>query len=167
MEKSASSILQKKSKLYGPKNAIDINNTTSSWNSEGIVTNNNGNNDDEDGNNQRQYLLVNFGTGSVRPKLIKLQFQAGFGCELCKLYFYNNTDNTTSSAPVHCMEFEAHDIHDIQIFDLLKLSSNTDNNINNSDDATIICTSMKLEFHNLVDFYGRIIVYKLEIWGNS
>ena len=77
----ASSILQEKRKLYGPKNALDYENTSSSWNSEGIV---NGNNNNE---NEVQYLIIGFGLDRrVLPKSIKIQFQAGFGCEQCHIY---------------------------------------------------------------------------------
>src|SRR3569623_2126009 len=66
---SASSVLQKNSKLYGPMNALDLENSSSCWNSEG-----------KEG--ASQWIQLDFGR-QVQPLEIRVQFQAGFSAERC------------------------------------------------------------------------------------
>ena len=127
---SASSVLQKNVKLYGPMNALDVHNGSSSWNSEG--------------NSQNETALtINFGR-AVIPTGVKLQFQAGFSAETVTIY---NPDN------VMIGELELEDIHEIQTHTLF------DNN------APL--TSLKFTLDIFSDFYGRVILYRLEVWGHE
>ena len=147
----ASSVLQKKIKLYGPKNAIDTRNVSSSWNSEGL------NDNDDNNNNRQQHLLLDFGR-LVEPTLIKMQFQAGFGCELCTIYLYNhnNTNDTLTEHQLNEIEIHTQDIHDVQTYVIPPPTTSA------NDQYT---TKMKIVFQQLADFYGRIIVYSVEVWG--
>ena len=51
-------------------------------------------------------------------------------------------------------EFDVDDNHDLQIFSLLEENQNTRPT-----------TAVKLLFEDCTDFYGRVIVYQLQIWG--
>jgi hypothetical protein len=125
---SASSVLQKNTKLYGPINALDVGNESSSWNSEG--------------NAQTETKLMIYFGRPVIPKEIKFQFQAGFSAELVTVYDSNMTR-------LGALELE--DIHDLQSCGLF-------------DNASPL-TGIKLVMEHFSDFYGRVIVYRLEVWG--
>jgi hypothetical protein len=125
---SASSVLQKNTKLYGPMNCLDVRNESSSWNSEG--------NSETD-----TTLVLHFGR-SVIPTTMKLQFQAGFSAELVQVYDSNMTKLS---------DVELDDIHEIQTFHL--------------QDNQHSFRSLKFILDNFADFYGRIILYRLEVWG--
>jgi len=37
-----------------------------------------------------------------------------------------------------------------------------------ADDATSVkCSSLRIEFGRSTDFYGRIVIYSLEVWGTE
>ena len=127
---SASSVLQKNIKLYGPMNALDVKNGSSSWNSEG-------------NNLNETTLIIHFGR-TVIPTCVKLQFQAGFSAETVAIY---NPDNVLIG------ELELEDIHEIQTHDIF-------------DNETSF-TSLKFTLDNFSDFYGRVILYRLEVWGHE
>ena len=111
-------------------NALDVNNGSSSWNSEG--------------NSETETVLtIHFGR-VVTPTCVKLQFQAGFSAETVTIH---NTENVVIG------ELELEDIHAIQTHDLL----------NNEEPFS----SLKFTFDNFSDFYGRVILYRLEVWGNE
>jgi hypothetical protein len=125
---SASSVLQKNVKLYGPMNALDVTNGSSSWNSEG--------------NSQNETTLtVHFGR-AVIPTSVRLQFQAGFSAETIVIH---------NPQGVLIGEMELEDIHEIQTHSLI-----------NNDESF---TSLKFTLDNFSDFYGRVILYRLEVWG--
>ena len=108
-------------------NALDVNDCSSSWNSEGNAQSD-------------TTLMIKFGR-PVIPTIIKFQFQAGFSVELISLYDVNNTK---------VAEFALEDIHDLQSFTF---------------NAEKSYRSLKLILEHFSDFYGRVILYKLEIWG--
>jgi hypothetical protein len=109
-------------------NALDVENGSSSWNSEGT---------DEDNAD----LTIYFGR-SVVPTMLKVQFQAGFSSELFAIY---------DPAMMKLGELEFDDIHEIQTRDIFDNKKSFD--------------SLKFILSNFSDFYGRVILYKLEIWG--
>jgi hypothetical protein len=126
--------LQKNTKLYGPMNALDVENCSSSWNSEG--------------NNQTEtFLTVRFGRRVV-PSAVKLQFQAGFAAESCHVY------DVESKTLLDELEWD--DIHELQ-----------SRQLDSQQDGNISVNSLKLVFNDFCDLYGRIILYRLEIWGHN
>lgn len=150
--------MQKKTKLYGPKNALDYENISSSWNSEGIINSSSSNE-----NEQSQYLVVGFGSHRLAsPKLIKIQFQAGFGCEQCHVYVTQkmltsaspSIDNDISYEWIKICSLELSDVHDLQTHEF------------HTKEPVQYCTAIKIVFDDFADFYKRIIVYRLEIWGD-
>ena len=130
--KSASSVLQKNVKLYGPMNALDVHNGSSSWNSEG--------------NSQNETTLIIIFGRTVVPTTVKLQFQAGFSAETVTIQ--NPDENEMID------ELELEDIHEIQTHSLL---------VDNQKPLT----SLKFTMDNFSDFYSRVILYRLEVWGHE
>jgi hypothetical protein len=121
-------------------NALDVDNGSSSWNSEG-------------NNTTETSLLLRFGR-PVMPATLKLQFQAGFAAESCAVYYSNETSPAGEAMPQD--EFELKDVHEVQSFDLLSSTASLQP-----------VTAIKFVLDDFCDFYGRVILYKLEIWGRE
>ncbi|GKY98537.1 hypothetical protein MPSEU_000810700 [Mayamaea pseudoterrestris] len=132
-----SSVLQQNNKVYGPKNVLDIENDSNCWNSEGT-----------DGGTT-QFIELDF-IRNVQPQEIRIQFQAGFIAQSCSIQVFESDINQYQTKQT--IEFE--DVHSIQTMQLP-----TDDNA-----AT---TKIRLVFDDFTDFYGRIIVYRLEVWGED
>mmetsp|Transcript_58858 Transcript_58858/g.65841 ORF Transcript_58858/g.65841 Transcript_58858/m.65841 type:complete len:174 (+) Transcript_58858:72-593(+) len=140
----ASSILQNNKKLYGPANALDYTNTLTSWNSEG---NSNGKN--------KSFIVIDFSGGqkrTVNPVELVVQFQAGFAAE--EITVYSRKITTTADKPqwLKVEEIEAEDYHEAQSFPLAM------------EEPT---TALKIVFDETTDFYGRVIVYEIKIYGTE
>lgn len=183
---SASSVMQKNTKLYGPMNALvppvssssrydphktKNNSSSSSWNSEGNCAG-------------ETYLLVQFAR-PVQPTVVKLQFQAGFSAQICHVWAVDaavvgasNDDTTTNDtttttgqeekppppptiASLLWDEIELEDVHELQESQLGECSNDSDNTRIES------VQGLKLVFQDFTDFYGRVILYRLEIWGHE
>jgi hypothetical protein len=86
-------------------------------------------------------LIVHFGR-LVFPTEIKIQYQAGFSAELVTVY---------DSNMARLGDLELEDVHDLQSCTLFDNKSSV--------------TGIKLVLDNFSDFYGRVIVYRLEVWG--
>jgi hypothetical protein len=84
----------------------------------------------------------------VRPQEIRIQFQAGFIAETCSVQLFVDS----SFQAVANLEFE--DVHAIQTEAL-------------PPDAICETTKLRLAFDNFTDFYGRIIIYRVEVWGED
>jgi len=124
-------------------NALDLTNTSTSWNSEGNCEGD-------------TFLLVQFHR-PVIPQQIKWQFQAGFSAELCHVSYYtrDDDDDDDQQQPAKGVtdELELEDVHEVQVCDL--------------EPAGKPVQSIKLVLENAVDFYDRIILYQLEVWGQE
>lgn len=80
----------------------------------------------------------------VTPCQIKIQFQGGFaGLEFDVLSSSDGCDDF-----MHRIEVDAEDTNELQVFDF---------------DDEFDCTSLRLQFNESADFYGRITFYKLEV----
>ena len=150
----ASSILQNNSKVYGPAHALDCTNTLTSWNSEGNPK-----------GKTESFLVIDFSGGGknqnrkVNPVELVVQFQAGFAAEEITVYRKNNTkaedDNDSgdnNSRWLKVDEMEAEDDHESQSFPL------------SVEEPT---TALKIVFDETTDFYGRVIIYQIQIWGKE
>jgi len=130
-------------------NALDNNNESSCWNSDG----------DADGN-----TTINFVVSFHRPvtvKEIRIQFQGGFVAEECTLFLPDAPASDKDSLKVEWKELsdtciEPVDSNEMQCFDLTEQSENDR-----------LCDSLKIEFNSSTDFYGRVTIYKLEVWGDE
>lgn len=116
-------------------NALDLENPTSCWNSEGSPT----------GKQSSQYTL-DFGR-LVEPTELRIQYQAGFVGEELQVFWQ---DGSTWKPLI---DVEVDDDHDIQTFSLIEAKSD------------IRTRALKLVFDECTDFYGRVTVYQLQIWG--
>ena len=164
----ASSILNKNKALYGPQNALDINDTCSCWNSDGDQAQH-----QHTGKKKPKQLLINFNRlvnldGS--DACIKIVFQGGFvglgcatsiSCDDGQSYQDLDIINITSGEndSDYRRVIEADDCNDVQTF---LFQGRSDSNVDRRG-----CTHLKLAFHGSTDFYGRITIYRLEIWGHE
>ena len=145
----ASSVLNKNSKLYGPMNALDIANETSCWNSDAVPS----------GSDGPITFTINFGKNRmVQVEEIRIQFQGGFVAEECMAYICKGGNSGGCGGGgeewVELEEpIEPEDVNDMQTFEI------TD------DDRT--CNMLKLSFEGSSDFYGRVTIYKVEVWGSD
>ena len=88
-------------------------------------------------------LLLDFNR-PVHPTTVKFQFQAGFAAESCTIF----VDGKNSG----CESLELKDSHELQEH-RVTLPPQTN--------------KMKLVLEDLTDFYGRVILYRLEVWGQE
>ena len=151
----ASSVLNKNTGLYGAQHMLDTKNCSSCWNS--------------DGNNKPKIIVINFNRKvdlCHKDSCIKIQFQGGFVGLKCETYV--RADENTSSYV--CLDddtededgkiIDAEDCNELQKFDLL---------INNNNQESLLreVRSIKLKFNESTDFYGRVTIYRFEVWGKE
>jgi F5/8 type C domain. len=144
----ASSTLNNNSRLYGASNALDNKNESSCWNSDGQA----------EGDTEHSFI-VNFHR-NVRISSLGLQFQGGFVAEECRLYATKTKETLNSSegwVEIKDAFIEPENTNTLQVFSL--------------DDCKIVddlnCVAIKLVFDANTDFYGRIILYKIEVYGEE
>ena len=144
-------------------NALTSKNSSSSssWNSEGNCEGD-------------TYLLIQFAR-PVLPTTIKFQLQAGFSAQLCRVFALNATTvaacsigsdcedqharrTNSASSSLFIDEIELEDVHEMQECTL---------QMNNKDIRIEAVQGLKLVLHDFTDFYGRVILYRLEIWGSE
>ena len=142
----ASSVLNK-NKIYGANNALDNQNESTCWNSDGQA----------DGNTEHSFI-VNFHR-SVSVSSISLQFQGGFVAEECQLYTTKKSENKIEWKEIKDAYIELEDVNTIQSFDLEECEER--------DEGALDCDAIKLVFKSSTDFYGRVILYKLEVYGEN
>uniref|UniRef100_A0A7R9WR12 F5/8 type C domain-containing protein n=1 Tax=Craspedostauros australis TaxID=1486917 RepID=A0A7R9WR12_9STRA len=133
----ASSILQRNPKVNGPKHALDYEKESSCWNSDGVKS----------GETPKPlHFIVDFGR-SVRATQIRIQFQAGFVAEEVAIEY-----QTESGWQTAMEEEELEDTHEMQTIDL---------------ESEVVCRAIKLNLDEFKDFYGRVTVYQLQVWGHE
>ncbi|XP_053539213.1 nuclear receptor 2C2-associated protein [Ictalurus punctatus] len=93
-----------------------------------------------------QWVLLEF-PGPVRMSELKLQFQGGFSGKSCKLEGSIKDGNLE-----HIMDFYPEDNNSLQSFPI--------------QNAPLV-QKLKIVFENSTDFFGRIIVYSLDILGEQ
>jgi len=133
--------------LYGPSNAIDKSESTC-WNSDGIA----------DGDTNISFILAFHRL--VIVKEIRAQFQGGFAAEECTLHVakmsVSNPGEKVEWNELSGIFMEPEDSNEMQRFDLTEES-----------DDNRICELLKISFQSSTDFYGRVTLYKLELWGDE
>ena len=135
----ASSVLQKNAKVYGPAHALDTDNVSSCWNSEG-------------NQGDTHWLSIDFGR-TVCVQQIKVQFQAGFAAE-SGLMQVLPTDGSGKWETAQELEFE----------DTYEMQTEATTETNENGHTT---TAVRFVFQDFTDFYGRVTIYRLEIWGKE
>lgn len=86
---------------------------------------------------------------------LAFKFQGGFVGNVCHLTLEN-----TDGEVIHKISFYPDDINDRQVFPLINQKHN------DTDDQLVICKNVakfKILFEKSTDFFGRIIIYNLEI----
>ena len=96
-----------------------------------------------DSSDKQQHFVIDF-KRVVKVQDLRLQFQAGFVSESVKVLLQTPDDKWTD-----LQELELEDTLDIQIFALKSGEG----------------TALKLVFDEFTDFYGRITIYRIEVWG--
>jgi hypothetical protein len=136
----ASSVLNRNVKLYGPMHAIDGSNWDSCWNSDGVQDN-----DDDDDESSVIYFTLLFHR-RVTIQSIKIQFQGGFVGS--GRVFVDQTELD--------MDLDPDDSNALQTVDFTQ-----DEPLEHHRQGQ----SMKFAFDSSTDFYGRVTIYRLEVWG--
>mmetsp|Transcript_8470 Transcript_8470/g.20916 ORF Transcript_8470/g.20916 Transcript_8470/m.20916 type:complete len:169 (-) Transcript_8470:102-608(-) len=143
----ASSVLQNNTKVYGPAKALDCDDVLTSWNSEGSPN-----------GKKESFLIIDFCGGGkhpnrrVKPSEMGLQFQAGFSAEEVTVYAKSQEEGGSGSQWLKVEEIEAEDDHELQSFPL-SLENPT--------------SALKVVFDETTDFYGRVIIYQIQVWGEE
>lgn len=142
----ASSVLNN-SKLYGAINALDSSDASSCWNSEGVKS----------GESTASAFTLNFGR-VVEVNDLRIQFQGGFVARDCavSVALQDGGNGRAEWTELDEAPVEAEDTNELQCFDL------TD-----APPSKRRCNMLKLEFDESTDFYGRITIYRLEVWGSE
>lgn len=130
-------------------NALDIGNESTCWNSDGQA----------DG--ELENIFVLHFHRDVQIDQIKIQFQGGFVAEECVLFTAKKSGDNTNGSSLSWREIEdayiePENINSIQDFSLEEVN-----------EGHRQCNTMKLSFESSSDFYGRVIIYKLEVWGKE
>jgi len=122
-------------------NALDVANESTSWNSEGSAT------------TTATTLTLHFGGRSVVPTTIQWQFQAGFSAATCHVYAITGSATTASQHRELIDELELEDVHEVQSCELEAAMKQQP------------VTGLHFVFSDFADFYGRVILYQLKVWG--
>jgi hypothetical protein len=120
-------------------NALNCDNPSTSWNCEGSSS-----------GKHESFFIVDFGR-VVTPMELRLQFQAGFAAEEVAAH----VQNTETGAWETMIDLEMEDAHGVQNFDLLE------------GKQRVQTKALKFIFDECTDFFGRIIIYQLQIWGEE
>jgi hypothetical protein len=128
-------------------NVLDCDNALTCWNSEGNPK-----------GKVSSHLIIQFGR-EVIPMELSLQFQAGFVAEELKVYRSvspGETENNEEQPWIQIDDaYEVDDDHEVQSFPLA------------DQGADVKASALKLVFDECTDFYGRVTVYKLQVWGKE
>jgi len=146
--------------VYGPTNAL--RDDSSCWNSEGGGGGGGGGGDDDDDDNGHWFRL-DFGR-HVQPTVVSLQFQAGFCAQQGRIEYCRtesggmNDDNGAWASATEDKDgdddgVEWDDVHEVQVVPLRKDIQS--------------CTSLRLVLKDYTDFYGRVILYQVQVWGKE
>ena len=126
-------------------NALDTANETSCWNSDAVPS----------GSDEPITYTIHFGR-AVQIEELRIQFQGGFVAEECTAHVSTDSGGVTAWKELENAHIEPEDVNEMQTFDLTGAPS---------DDRK--GTSLRLDFEASSDFYGRITIYKLEVWGSE
>mmetsp|Transcript_12559 Transcript_12559/g.15270 ORF Transcript_12559/g.15270 Transcript_12559/m.15270 type:complete len:126 (-) Transcript_12559:231-608(-) len=119
-------------------NALDLSDSSTLWNS------------DHQSSNKRQIYQINFNR-TVDIRKLYIVFQGGFVGVDCELLL--RKDEEAKFQKLEDAYVEPDDTNELQEFII-------------PDSGTQpICTALRLSFGKSTDFYGRIMIYRFEVWG--
>ena len=142
-------MLQRNTKLYGPMNVLDVQKSSSCWNSQGVTAADSASSDET-------WFLIDF-QRPVRPTQLRVQFQAGFCAESCAVYAKSssaNDDDDDNDWECIDEDLEWQDVHEEQMREL-------------SPNEIASTTALKLVLDEFTDFYGRVTIYSIQVWGQE
>lgn len=90
------------------------------------------------------HFVVDFGRRTTVCR-VQLQFQAGFVGQVVSVLLLRDNEKFEQVD-----EIEPLDNHGLQTFDI---------------DSSKTAIALKLSFSDCTDFYGRVTLYRLEVWG--
>jgi len=96
---------------------------------------------------EKQFFIIKFGRSVLAQKLC-MEFQAGFASEFIRVFFKKKNASQWEELD----EYEPEDSLQLQSFQFK---------------ATVECTELRVDFEDCRDFYGRITVYRIQIWGSG
>jgi hypothetical protein len=117
-----------------------LTNTSASWNSEGNTE-------------EPHWFRLDFAR-AVRPTRVALQFQAGFTAQQVTRIEYQSVGS--GDWEVWDEDLECEDTHELQLLDLSP-----------AREAPTLCTALRFVLEDCTDFYGRVILYQLQVWGHE
>lgn len=178
----ASSTWNHDTRRFGPQNALD-NTCDFSWNSGPLAG------DDGISSNNAQYYEIHFHR-LVRVNEIRVQFQGGFVGLDCVVYYKksnkqpsllfrsstdddgkdssnnrgknDNDDNNLKWEEMEELYMDPVDTTHVQSF---YSDIEVDNVAAASPSTNPPVTAIRIEFGKSTDFYGRIVLYSIEVWG--
>jgi hypothetical protein len=132
-------------------NALNCNDALTCWNSEGKRHDSSTNHKAV----KHHSFVINFGR-PVIPIELCIQFQAGFVAEkMVVLWKTNGSGDEEEWTEVD--DFDVDDDHDMQSFSLQQQNQQQQQQV----------TSMKLIMSECTDFFDRVTVYMLQVWGKE
>jgi len=151
----ASSTWKHDTRKFGPQNALDSQ-SEAGWKSA-----------PSEENDPMAYYEIHF----RRPVLVhemRMQFQGGFAGMDCIVYKKKsqttvegsgeqNNDDNVEWEEYDELFVEPIDSNETQIFPV-----EMESDLNETNEP---CTALRIEFGRSTDFYGRIVIYSLEVWG--
>ncbi len=153
----ASSIWQHDTRKFGPQHALDSQ-SMDAWNSA-----------PSNESNPLAYYEIHF-QRPVSVREVRVQFQGGFVGMDCTMYKKKLRDNPENNKNGNEEDDDDDEWEESGELFLDTIESN-DVQIFPADVDAIShgeidpCTALRIEFGKSTDFYGRIVIYSLEIWG--
>ncbi len=150
----ASSIWQHDTRKFGPQHALDSQ-SMNAWNSA-----------PSNESNPLAYYEIHF-QRPVSVREVRVQFQGGFVGMDCTAYTKKLRDNLEDNRNSNNDDDQWEESEEL----FLDTKESNDVQIFHADVDVIShgeidpCTALRIEFGKSTDFYGRIVIYSLEIWG--
>ena len=138
----ASSTWKHDTRKFGPLIALN-NNSEDAWKSA-----------QSEENDPLAYFEIDFHR-PVQVSELRIQFQGGFVGMDCIVY-QKSGDGTTDWEECEDLFVDPIDSNEVQTFE-----SEADDSMSGK------CSSLRIEFGRSTDFYGRIVIYTLEVWGTE
>ncbi|KAL9184279.1 hypothetical protein ACHAXT_002365 [Thalassiosira profunda] len=149
----ASSSWKHDTRKFGPQHALD-GQTDSAWKSA-----------PSEGNDPAFYE-VHF----HRPVLVKemrVQFQGGFVGMDCIVHRRTSGDSAAGEQSNGESEWKEFDELYLDPVDSNKVQTFAVETESDGNETPQPCTALRIEFGRSTDFYGRIVIYSLEVWGEE
>jgi len=153
----ASSTWNRDTRRFGPQNALD-GASDYSWNSGPSASSENNE------SSFAQYYEIHFHR-SVKVHEIRVQFQGGFVGLDCTVYKQRRRRDDDTNNDIGDDEWEEMEELYLDPMDTTDVQSFHPSDDMNSLPSNPMVTAIRIEFGKSTDFYGRIVLYSIEVWG--